>query len=198
MRLIVASQNRHKVQEIKELTTSLGVEVVGLAELGDFPPVVEDGATFQANAAKKAQETAKLVGEWVLADDSGLEVDALGGAPGVYSARFAGEQADDARNNQLLLEKLVQVPLEGRGAQFRCVMALASPEGELKFSEGICRGLIGFEPKGEHGFGYDPLFIVPELGRTFAELAPEEKNKISHRSRAMQGMREVIQGLLLT
>lgn len=194
----MASQNRHKVQEIKDLTASLGLTVVGLAELGDFPPVVEDGATFQANAAKKALETARLVGDWVLADDSGLEVDALGGAPGVHSARFAGEPADDARNNQLLLEKLAQVPLEQRGAQFRCVMALASPAGELQFSEGICRGVIGFEPRGEHGFGYDPLFIVPELSRTFAELGPEEKNKISHRSRAMQGMVEVIRGLLLT
>src|SRR5690606_12613818 len=124
----------------------------------------------QDNARKKAVETALFLGTWVLADDSGLEVDALGGAPGVHSARFAGEGRGDRANNQLLLAKLGALPLEQRGAQFRCVMALASPHGEVEFAEGVCRGVIGFEPKGSNGFGYDPLFIVPELGRTFAEL----------------------------
>lgn len=191
-RLVVASHNEHKIREIRELTAHLGFEILGVGELGGFPPVEEDGDTFQENARKKAVETARLLGEWVLADDSGLEVDALGGAPGVRSARFSGEGKGDQANNQLLLEKLGALPLEERGAQFRCVMALASPNGEVEFSEGVCRGVIGFAPRGSNGFGYDPLFIVPELGKTFAELLPEEKNRISHRSRAMQGMLEIL------
>lgn len=192
-RLVVASRNAHKIREIKELTAHLDLEVVGVEEVGDLPPVEEDGETFQDNARKKAVETALFLGTWVLADDSGLEVDALGGAPGVHSARFAGEGRGDRANNQLLLAKLGALPLEQRGAQFRCVMALASPHGEVEFAEGVCRGVIGFEPKGSNGFGYDPLFIVPELGRTFAELSPEEKNRISHRSRAMAGMLEILE-----
>lgn len=192
-RLVVASRNTHKIREIKELTAHLNLEVVGVADVGDLPPVEEDGDTFQANARKKAVETAGLLGAWVLADDSGLEVDALGGAPGVHSARFAGEGQGDEANNRLLLKKLGDLPLEQRGAQFRCVMALASPEGEVEFSEGVCRGVIGFVPRGSNGFGYDPLFVVPELGRTFAELSPQEKNQISHRSRAIQGMLEILQ-----
>ena len=191
-RLIVASGNAHKIREIKELTANLDLEIIGLAEAGQVPPVEEDGATFQENAAKKALETARYLGQWVLADDSGLEVDALDGAPGVYSARFAGEGRGDAANNELLLSRLGQLPLEERSAQFRCVMALASPQGELQFSEGVCRGVIGFEPRGANGFGYDPLFIVPELGRTFAELSSEEKNRISHRSRAIEGMLAIL------
>ena len=191
-RLIVASGNAHKIREIKELTAHLDLEIIGLAEAGQVPPVEEDGATFQENAAKKALETARYLGQWVLADDSGLEVDALDGAPGVYSARFAGEGRGDAANNELLLSRLGQLPLEERSAQFRCVMALASPQGELQFSEGVCRGVIGFEPRGANGFGYDPLFIVPELGRTFAELSSEEKNRISPRSRAIEGMLAIL------
>jgi XTP/dITP diphosphohydrolase len=192
-RLVLASHNQHKIREIKELTAHLGFPVLGLGEVGDLPPVEEDGETLHANARKKAVETARKLGEWVLADDSGLEVDALGGAPGVHSARFAGEGGGDARNNELLLRKLADLPLEQRGAQFRCVMALASPDEEVEFSEGVCRGVIGYAPRGSNGFGYDPLFIVPELGRTFAELSPEEKNRISHRSRAMRGMLEILE-----
>src|SRR5690606_31759133 len=139
-RLVVASRNAHKIREIKELTAHLDLEVVGVEEVGDLPPVEEDGETFQDNARKKAVETALFLGTWVLADDSGLEVDALGGAPGVHSARFAGEGRGDRANNQLLLAKLGALPLEQRGAQFRCVMALASPHGEVEFAEGVCRG----------------------------------------------------------
>ncbi|NMB00686.1 MAG: XTP/dITP diphosphatase [Firmicutes bacterium] len=193
-RLIVASHNSHKIQEIKELTSHLGFEVLGLSELGEFPEVIEDGATFRENAKKKAVEISRVVGDLVLADDSGLEVDALNGAPGVYSARFAGEPTNDGLNNELLLEKMAHVPFEKRGAQFRCVMALATPQGQVEFSEGICRGIITFEPRGSQGFGYDPLFLIPELGQTFAELGPEVKNEISHRSLAMQGMLKVIRG----
>lgn len=191
-RLIVASHNLHKIREIKELTSHLNLEVVGLTEMGDFPPVVEDGDTFRDNAEKKAVEIANLTREYVLADDSGLEVDALNGAPGVHSARFAGEPSCDQRNNELLLKKLAGLPLAERGAQFRCLMAFAVPGGKVEFSEGICRGVIIFEPRGTHGFGYDPLFLVPEYGLTFAELTSEAKNTISHRSLAMQGMLKVL------
>lgn len=191
-RLVVASHNAHKIAEIQEMTKSLAIEIVGLEELGNFPPVIEDGATFRENAKKKAVTIAKLTNTMVLADDSGLEVDYLQGAPGVYSSRFAGEPSDDARNNALLLEKLKNVPDLERGAQFRCVMALASPKGSVKYSEGICRGIITRELQGGQGFGYDPLFLVPEHGLTFAELGPEIKNKISHRYQALQGMLKLL------
>jgi XTP/dITP diphosphohydrolase len=191
-RLVVASHNLHKIREIKELTAHLDLEVVGLPELGDFPPVEEDGDTFQENARKKATTIASLTQELVLADDSGLEVDALQGAPGVYSSRFAGEPSSDERNNQLLLEKLSSVPEQERGAQFRCVMALASPQGWVKYSEGVCRGVIIREPRGTQGFGYDPLFLVSEYGLTFAQLEPEIKNRISHRYLAMQEMLKLL------
>ncbi len=194
-RLVIASRNQNKIGEIKELTRGLALQIVGIGELGDFPEIVEDGSTFCANARKKAAVTAQLVQEFVLADDSGLEVDVLGGAPGVQSARFAGANADDAANNQLLLRKLEGVALERRGAQFRCVMALAAPCGEVQFTEGICRGVIVFEPRGAGGFGYDPLFLVPEYGRTFAELGPTIKNRISHRSLAMKDMLKLFKGL---
>lgn len=194
-RLVIASRNRNKIREIKELTSGFALEAMGIDELGDFPEVKEDGATFYENARKKAVETARLVQELVLADDSGLEVDALGGAPGVQSARFAGDHADDAANNRLLLRKLEGFALEQRGAQFRCVMALAAPGSEVQFSEGICRGVIVFEPRGRGGFGYDPLFLVPEYSRTFAELESATKNRISHRSLAMEGMLKLLEGL---
>jgi XTP/dITP diphosphohydrolase len=136
------------------------------------------------------------VKELVVADDSGLEVDALDGAPGVHSARFAaeeGKRSTDEANNAKLLRLLADVPPEKRGAQFRCVIALAVPEGPVHFAEGICRGTIGFEPRGSQGFGYDPLFIVPELGKTFAELGPELKNGISHRARALAGLKQLLE-----
>ncbi|NMB19997.1 MAG: XTP/dITP diphosphatase [Firmicutes bacterium] len=193
MRLLVASHNEHKIREIKELTAHLDLEVVGLSEAGDYPPVIEDGDTFQANARKKAVEIANLSGQLVLADDSGLEVDVLEGAPGVHSARFAGEPASDQKNNALLLEKLRDYPLEQRGAAFRCVMALAMPYGPVWLTEGVCRGVILYEARGEGGFGYDPLFYVPEYEETFAELGSQVKNRISHRYLAMQEMLEVIE-----
>ncbi|HHU61094.1 MAG: XTP/dITP diphosphatase [Bacillota bacterium] len=194
-RLVVASNNLYKIEEIRELVSDLDLEIIGLGELGDFPEVVEDGETFHDNARKKAVEIANHIGELVLADDSGLEVDALGGKPGVHSARYAGEPCDDGRNNKRLLEELGQLEMEKRGAQFRCVMALAIPNDEVKFSEGICRGVIAYEPKGAQGFGYDPLFFVPEYNGTFAELTRETKNKISHRFLAMQGMVKILKDL---
>lgn len=190
--LVVASHNQNKIREIKELVRDLNFKVVSIGELGDFPEVEEDGTTFKENARKKALETAQHVNQWVLADDSGLEVDILDGAPGVYSARFAGEPGNDGKNNQKLLELLQGVGPEQRGAQFRCVMALASPSGRVEYTEGICRGQIGLFPQGENGFGYDPLFIVPEYGKTFAQLDSELKNKISHRGRAAEQMKKIL------
>ncbi len=191
--LVVASHNKNKIREIKDLVADLSFKVVSIEELGDFPDIEEDGATFKENARKKALETAQHVHQLVLADDSGLEVDALNGAPGVYSARFAGEPTSDERNNQKLLALLEGVEPDKRGAQFRCVMALADPSGRVEYAEGICRGSIGFSPQGENGFGYDPLFLVPEYGKTFAQLGPKLKNKISHRGRAMEQMKKILQ-----
>lgn len=191
-RLVVASHNPNKIQEIKALLASTSFEVLGLPELGDIPPTVEDGDTFQANAEKKAVEIAQLLNSLTLADDSGLEVDALQGAPGVYSARFAGEQSNDQRNNEFLLEKMKSFEQGQRGAQFRCVMALASPTGHVEFSEGVVRGEILTSPRGTAGFGYDPLFYLASHGQTFAELSAKEKNQISHRFLALQGILRIL------
>ena len=150
--------------------------------------MVEDGKTFREHAVKKAVTVAVLLKEWTLADDSGLEVDALDGAPGVFSARFAGEPGDDRKNNEKLLRLLAGVPMEQRTARFRCVLALASPEGEVWTTERTCEGLIGLAPRGDQGFGYDPLFYLPELGVTMAELPEEKKNAISHRGKAMKDL----------
>lgn len=197
-RLVIASRNQHKVQELRKMLEGLDYEVVSVDQVGDFPDVVEDGTTFQQNAAKKARETARLTNCLSLADDSGLEVDYLDGQPGVYSARFAGEPSDDAKNNARLLALLEDVPEESRRAQFRCVMALADPNGgQVQICEGICQGVIGHHPRGSHGFGYDPLFIVPEFGQTFAELGEDTKNAISHRGKAMVEMKKVLEARLM-
>ncbi len=197
--ITLASRNAKKAAELRALLGE-GWEVRGLGEFPGAPEVEEDGATFLDNAVKKAVEVSRHVGGLVLADDSGLEVDALGGAPGVLSARFAGRHGDDGANNAALLERLVGVAAEGRGAQFRCVLAVARGGGVLFTCEGVCRGWVDFGPRGDGGFGYDPLF-VPEwegsaevgglrFGNTFAEIAPEEKNRRSHRARAMGALRE--------
>jgi XTP/dITP diphosphohydrolase len=189
----MATRNRHKVRELAHLLADLGVEVLSLADRPDVPEVVEDGATFAANAVKKARAVAVATGLPALADDSGLEVDALGGQPGVQSARYAGGDGhDDAANNRKLLEALAGVAPARRTARFRCAVALADPAGRLgaavEIREGACEGVIIDAPRGEHGFGYDPIFLVPELGRTFAELTLEEKSGRSHRARAMGAM----------
>lgn len=170
-------------------------ELCSVADFPELPPVVEDGQTFRENAVKKALTVAEILKEWTLADDSGLEVDALGGAPGVYSARFAGEPGDDRKNNEKLLRLLAGVPSEQRTARFRCVLALASPEGEVWTTERTCEGLIGLAPRGDQGFGYDPLFYLPELGVTMAELPEEKKNEISHRGKAMRDLLTHLQAI---
>lgn len=195
MKLVLATRNRGKVRELGELVSPFGYEVVSLDHYPGVPEIIEDGTTFKENAVKKATTVARLTGQLALADDSGLEVDYLGGAPGVYSARFAGEGHDDRANNEKLLRLLEGVPPEKRTARFRCVVAVATPQGQVFTAEGSCEGIIAVEPRGEGGFGYDPLFYLPGYGKTFAQLDPAEKNRISHRARALALAREILAGL---
>ncbi len=196
MRLVLATRNRGKVNELAELLSPLGVEVLSLDNFPGVPEVEEDGDTFKANALKKALTVSLHTGEIALADDSGLEVDYLGGAPGVHSARFAGAGRDDMENNEKLLRLMKNVPPEKRTARFKCVVALTTPGGRTYTTEGACEGIIGSAPRGDGGFGYDPLFVVPEFGRTFAELDMETKNRISHRGRAFGLAAEIIDGII--
>jgi XTP/dITP diphosphohydrolase len=187
--LVIGSHNRKKGLELAELLAPLGFTVVTLDDVPNAIEVLEDGDTFAANARLKASQQAVHLNRWVLADDSGLEVDALGGAPGVYSARFAGPKATDETNNQMLLEKLDETPLEKRTARYVCHVAVADPTGEIRAeSRDICRGRIRFEPFGTNGFGYDPLFEVVEYHQTFGELGPHVKQALSHRSRALRAI----------
>jgi XTP/dITP diphosphohydrolase len=187
--LVLGTANRKKGIELADLLRPVGVELRTLADFpGDFQ-VAEDGDTFAANARLKAAGYARLLGQWVLADDSGLEVDALGGRPGVFSARYAGPDATDASNNRLLLEQLGDTPLADRTARFVCHIAVADPAGEIQAeSEAACRGRILFEPRGDDGFGYDPLFEIVEYHRTFAEFGLRVKAALSHRARAARGL----------
>jgi XTP/dITP diphosphohydrolase len=200
IRLVFATHNQGKLAELKELAAPLAVEVIPASAIPELPPVDEDGATFAENAAKKARQTARAAGLPALADDSGLQVDALAGAPGVHSARFAGPAARDAENNALLLHRLAGVPAAGRTARFVCAMAFADPLGPLgeaiQITEGQCPGVVLEAPRGTEGFGYDPLFLVPEEGRTFAELPAETKNRLSHRGQAMREMIRFLQTYL--
>jgi XTP/dITP diphosphohydrolase len=196
-RILVATSNRGKFREIAAMLAPLPVELVWLGELGPAPPVVEDGSTFAENAVKKARQYAVWSGLWTVGEDSGLEVDALAGAPGVHSARYAGRGRDDAANNVKLVAALSGVPLERRSARFRCAVVLASPDGDvLAQAEGVLEGRIVDEPRGQGGFGYDPHFFVPQLGCTTAELSPEQKNSISHRGRAFRAILPQIERLL--
>ncbi len=186
MKLIVATGNAGKLVEIRRLLAESAIEVAGLAELEDVPEIVEDGETFEANARKKALVVARLTGCLTLADDSGLAVEALNGAPGVYSARYAGAEADDAANNRKLLEALQGLPQEQRKAAFHCAMALCWPDGQCRSFYGCLEGRILQEPRGDGGFGYDPLFLVPECGQSLAELPLTVKNRVSHRGQALR------------
>ncbi|MEW6727186.1 XTP/dITP diphosphatase [Desulforudis sp. 1088] len=191
-RLVLATRNAGKVRELAALLGPLGVEVVSLADYPEIGEIPEEGDTFQENAIFKAREVARLTGETALADDSGLEVDALNGAPGVYSARFAGEPKSDAANNAKLLRLLTGLPPEKRTARFRCVMALAVPDGRVYTAEETSEGIILDAPRGDNGFGYDPLFYVEEFGKTFAELDLTTKNRISHRGRALRKVKDLV------
>ncbi len=204
MRLLLATNNQNKVAELQAMLAPFGHEVVTPADVGGIADVVEDQPTFVGNATKKAVAAARATGLWALADDSGLEVDHLDGAPGVYSARYAGEDADAARNNARLLEALADVPPADRGARFVCVLVLARPDGQVVAEfEGTVRGRILTEPRGQAGFGYDPLFLCTEegcaaTGRGFAELTRKEKSAVSHRGRALRQLvarlRELVPG----
>ena len=184
-RLLLATRNPGKVREIRALLSHLPLDIGSLQDLPDPPKMVEDGNTFAENARKKAETLFRFTGGMVLADDSGLEVDILQGEPGVFSARYAGEGATDAGNNAKLLDKLTGVSMHKRTARFCCAIAVAIPGSKIQVVEGYVRGLIAEEPRGDQGFGYDPLFLVPAYDKTFAQLSPEIKNGISHRARAL-------------
>ncbi|REK26961.1 MAG: non-canonical purine NTP pyrophosphatase [Planctomycetota bacterium] len=195
--LILGTHNRKKGEELAEQLAPLGIEVQTLATLPEAIEVVEDGDSFAENSSKKAVQQARHLGRWVIGEDSGICVDALDGAPGIYSARFSGPQASDEANNLLLLEKLAGKPPAARGAHYVCYMTLADPDGNLRAeSEGICRGRIREEPVGSAGFGYDPLFEVIEYHRTFGQLGATVKGVLSHRARAVALMIPQIRRLL--
>jgi XTP/dITP diphosphohydrolase len=184
--IVLATRNKGKIQEMKDLLSPFQIEVKSIADFPHCPEVVEDGETFAQNAIKKAEAISKYLNLPALADDSGLEVDAIDGRPGVFSARFAGSEATDEENNQKLVECLHDVPPGDRGARFRTVLAVAIPGQVTWTCEGTVEGQIGLSPCGQNGFGYDPLFYLPDLQKTMAQLTREEKNKISHRGTAMR------------
>ncbi|GED71073.1 non-canonical purine NTP pyrophosphatase [Brevibacillus reuszeri] len=191
-RVVLATRNQGKVKEFNRLFADLGWEGISLAEFEGVPEVIEDGETFEANALKKAIEISTYLNLPALGDDSGLEVDALDGRPGVYSARYAGEDATDEKNWRKLLDELESVPMEQRTARFRCTIAFVVPGAEPVITTGSCEGLIAREPKGTNGFGYDPVFYIPEMDKMMAQILPEEKNQISHRAKAMNRLLEVL------
>ena len=191
--LVVATRNVKKKREILEILGDLPIELQHLSQYSQAPEIVEDGTTFAANAQKKAAETAKALGQWVLGEDSGLVVPALGGRPGVHSARYAGKQGDDAANNARLLAELAPLPNDRRDAYYVCTAAIADPAGEIRaVVEGRCHGVILKEYRGTGGFGYDPLFLIPEWHQTFGELSPRVKHALSHRARALEQLRPVL------
>lgn len=187
--IVVATRNPGKLKEIREALAGLPLKLISLKDCPGAPEVVEDGETFMENAVKKARAIAQYCGKRALADDSGLVADALNGAPGVRSARYAGENATDEMNNEKLLSALAGVPPDMRTASFICVVALATPGGELITAEGSCPGLILSAPRGQNGFGYDPIFLYPPLNQTFAEITRGQKLKVSHRGQALAALR---------
>lgn len=190
--LVVATKNKKKLQEIRELLRDLPLRVTSLEDYPDAPRIVEDGRTFEQNAIKKAATIALYTRKLVLGEDSGLEVKALQNRPGVYSARYAGEDATDPKNNRKLLSELKGVPAKKRGARYRCAVALADGRGLIGVVGGACSGRIALQPKGTFGFGYDPLFLIEKFGKTFAQLGPEVKHAMSHRYRALKKARRLI------
>jgi len=192
MDIVLATRNKKKVEEIRRITADLPIAVLSLDDFRDCPETIEDRDTFEGNAVKKAVEAAACTGKMSLADDSGLEVEALGGAPGVYSARYAPDatSGNDPKNYVKLLKDLNNIPPHERSARFVCCLALAYPDGRTRTFFGYSRGRIGFEPKGKKGFGYDPVFLPEGFDRTFAEMTPEEKDALSHRGKALEKLAE--------
>ncbi len=194
--LVVATKNKGKLKEIRELLQGLDLKITSLRDYPGAPGIVEDGKTFKANALKKAATISIWTGKLVLGEDSGLQVPALGNKPGVFSARFAGEKATDDQNNARLLKMLRGVPPARRQARYRCLAALTDAEGIIDVVSGSCSGIIAPRPRGQNGFGYDPLFLIPRYGKTFGELPPEVKDRMSHRFRAMKKIRNVLEQYL--
>lgn len=191
-RIIFATGNEGKMKEIREILGDLGYEILSMKEAGVDVDIVEDGETFEENAIIKATTVMKATGSIVLADDSGLEVDYLNKEPGVMSARYMGENTSYRIKNQIIIDRLDGVPDEKRTARFVCVIAAAFPDGRVETRRGTIEGRIAYEPAGEHGFGYDPIFYYPEKKMTTAQLSPEEKNKVSHRGKALRLIKEVL------
>ena len=198
-KIIIASNNKGKIREIRAIIGEQAIELLDLKDIGFTDEITEDGYSIKENAVKKGLSVMKAVGELTIADDSGLEVDAIDGQPGVLSARFSGEGATDESNNRKLLELLSNIPMEKRGAQFRCVMALIYPNGRILTAEGICRGRIAYKPIGDKGFGYDPIFIPNGYDKTFSQLGSHVKNQISHRAIALYKMKGIMirEGLIV-
>ncbi|MBI3314835.1 MAG: RdgB/HAM1 family non-canonical purine NTP pyrophosphatase [Candidatus Omnitrophica bacterium] len=192
--LIVASRNKGKVHEIRELLADLPVKVTSLLDYPKIPDVIEDGATYEANALKKAMAVARATGTMTIADDSGIEIAVLGHAPGIYSSRFAGKGASEKERNRKLFKMLQGMPMSKRRARYRCVVALVDDKGdEISVAQGTCGGYITTEERGTNGFGFDPVFLLKRYGKTFGELSPSLKAKISHRARALAKIKGVIQ-----
>ena len=194
-KIVFATTNEGKVKEIKEILAGFPIEVVSMKEMNITADIEENGATFEENSLIKAREVSKLTGLPAMADDSGLEVDYLNGEPGIYSARYLGRDTDYNYKNNYIIEKLKNVKDEERSARFVCVISLVLPDGREFIKKGVMEGRIAYEIKGENGFVYDPVFYLPEYGMTSAELSGEEKNKISHRGKALGAMKELISGL---
>jgi len=192
MEIVLATQNPDKIREIKEVLKDLPIKILTLMDLGLKEKVEETGKTLEENALLKAKFWAEKTGKWALADDTGLEVEALNGAPGVHTSRYAGENASYEDNWKKLLKNMEGIPWEKRKARFRCVIAIVSPKGKRYIAEGILEGYITLEAKGNEGFGYDPVFYIPEKGKTLAEMSLEEKNSLSHRGKALQKAKEII------
>jgi XTP/dITP diphosphohydrolase len=190
--IVIATRNRGKIREIEAVLHSFPYKLLSLTDFPDMPEIVEDGKTFLENAIKKARMVALYTHRLAVADDSGLVVEALQGRPGVLSSRYAGEGATDEKRYRKLLQEMIGVPLDQRQAVFVCAMAVATPSGRIHTVEGECRGSITFEPRGKYGFGYDPVFFVPEFAKTMAELEPDVKNRISHRARALEKLKPLL------
>lgn len=197
-RILMATRNKGKMIELRENLKNLELEILTLDDIEDMPILEEKGSTFLENAVSKAQMAVKVSGLVTMADDSGLEVDALGGQPGVYSARFAGEPTDDRKNNQKLLQLMKGLSYERRTARFVCAIAIAFPDGRIYLAEGKCEGVILEESRGSGGFGYDPLFYIPSMEKTFAELNLDEKNSISHRGKALEQAAALLERFLFS
>jgi len=191
--LVIATKNKKKLKEIKELLGDFDLKITSLADYPETPRIIENGKTFKENAVKKAVKIARFTGKLAMGEDSGLCVDALNGKPGIYSARFAGKEKSDLKNNLKILKLLGNKPLSSRKAYYVCAVAIADKHGLVTVVEGKCNGVIGLDQKGEHGFGYDPLFIIPKYKKTFAQLGERIKHKMSHRYLALKKVRKVIQ-----